>query len=129
MKKFLLVAVTVLALAACRTAQVYEPEHPVPMQAQTLPLDRIEGLIVEAGQTRNWVFTRVAPGHLLAKQQTAKLEAMVDVYFDQKAYRLKYNSSVGMKENDGTISPHYNTWVQYLEKDIDVHLANGALKP
>jgi hypothetical protein len=127
MRKFVIIALAAIALAACQTQPIYQPDHAVPPQAQQLPLDRIESLIVEAGQTRHWTFSHVGPGHLLATQQDAKYSANVDIFFSRDSYRLVYNSSTGLDEKDGAIHKHYNMWIRYLESDINVRLTNAPL--
>ena len=128
MKRLFVLAVCALVLAACANKPIYQVEnHPVPLAAQKLPLDRIESLIVQAGGTRNWKFERATPGHLIATQAQPKYSATVDIYFDQRAYRIVKNATTGMKEKDGMINQHYNLWIRNLEQDIDTHLANAGL--
>ncbi|HLN22766.1 MAG TPA: hypothetical protein VK558_02155 [Patescibacteria group bacterium] len=127
MRKFVIIALAAIALAACQTQPIYQPDHAVPPQAQSLPLERIEALIVEAGQTRRWTFVHVGPGHLVATQQEPKYSADVDIFFSRDSYRLAYKSSNGLEEKDGVIHQHYNMWVRYLESDINLRLSNAPL--
>jgi len=128
MKKWVLVALIAVGLAGCANKPIYNVDnHPIPIAAQKLPLDRIESLIIQAGQSRNWKFQRSGVGHLIATQTEPKFSATVDIYFTQTNYRIIHNSTVGFKEQNGTVHPHYNSWIQYLERDIETYLANANL--
>jgi hypothetical protein len=124
MKRFLALCLIVF-LTACAQKPIYNVDNPMPQAAQALPLDRVEKLIVEAGQARGWKFERIDAGHLVANQTQAKYSAIVDIYFDRKSWRIVYQSSVGMKADNGVIHEHYNFWIRNLEHEIDVRLANA----
>ncbi|MDR3439075.1 hypothetical protein [Telmatospirillum sp.] len=126
MKRLLVLCLAVF-LAACGQKPIYNVDRPMPQAAQSLPLDGIERLIVEAGQTRGWKFDRIDAGHLTATQSQAKYSAIVDIYFDQKSWRIDYRSSVGLKADNGEIHDHYNFWIRNLEHDIDSRLSNAWL--
>lgn len=128
MKRLFVIAAVGLALGACASKPIYNVKHPVPLTAQTLPLDRIEATIIDAGQQRGWAFARVAPGHLEATQQQIKYWATVDIRFDQKTYEITHKASSGLKEQDGTIHRRYNTWVTHLERDIQLRLSQASLR-
>ena len=87
MKRIFLVAFAALALGACayKSQPVYDVNKP--LAAQSLSLDRIESLIMEAGTPLNWKFQRAGAGHLVATQQQPKFAATVDIYFDQQNYK------------------------------------------
>ncbi len=126
MKRVIVLALGLL-LAACTTGHpIYSPtDHPIPLTAQEFSLERIETLIVEAGQARKWTFTREGTGHLSAAQTRQSYSAVVDIFFDQRTYSIKYRSSVGLDAKDGTIHQHYNLWIGNLESDIYKHLARA----
>ena len=128
MKRIALVCLS-LILGACahRHEPVYNVDDPMPASAQSLPQEKIETLIVEAGQTRGWTFQHVASGHLIATQIGEKVSATVDIYFDQKSWRIAYQSSSGMRAENGTIHDHYNFWIRNLEHDISTRLSNAAI--
>ena len=128
MKRVGLLLVAALMLAGCAGKPIYNPENrAIPLTAQQFPLERIESVIIEAGQSRQWKFTREAPGHLSAVQTVPKHSAVVDIYFDQRTYRIVYRSSMGLDEKNGTIHSRYNIWVRNLERDIDTWLTNASL--
>lgn len=128
MNRILALLVAAVILASCSsTRPLYNvDDHPIPAAAQNLPLDRIGALIVEAGQKRNWAFQQAGPGHLIATQAVAKYIAVVDIYFDQKSYRIQKKSTTGLSDADGMIDRHYNNWIHYLENDIQAQLAKAT---
>jgi len=128
MKRIAIVCLS-LILGACayKHEPVYNVDDPVPTAVQSMPLDKIERLIVEAGQTRGWKFQHVETGHLVANQIQGKLAATADIYFDQKSWRIVYQNSVGMNAENGTIHDHYNFWIRNLEHDISARLTNAAI--
>jgi hypothetical protein len=128
MKRLVVLGLLAGLLVGCASQPIYNVQnHPIPVVAQKLPLDRIETVIIQAGQSRNWKFQRAGEGHLIAVQDDPKYSATVDIYFDHRSYRIIKNSTTGMKEKDGTIHPHYNFWIRNLEHDIDTYLANASL--
>ena len=128
MKRILALLVAVGILAGCSsTRPIYNvDDHPIPAAAQDLPLDRIGALITEAGQKRNWAFQKAGAGHLVATQAEAGYIAVVDIYFDQKSYRIQKKSTTGLSDANGMIDRHYNNWVHYLENDIQAQLAKAT---
>jgi hypothetical protein len=129
MKPILLVVFAVLVLGACayKSQPVYDVDKPFP--AQSLSLDRIESLIMEAGSTLNWRFERAGAGHLKATQQQPKFAALVDIYFDQQHYKIVKNTTTGLNDRGSTIHTHYNTWIRNLENAIDGKLASASTRP
>jgi hypothetical protein len=128
MKVYLAALIVAGALLACTSGKpIYNVSgHPVPVQAQALSLQRIEALIIEAGQSRGWRFERVSAGKLRASQVQPKHTAVVDVTFDTRAYNITHVSTTGMEEKDGTVHSHYNFWIRNLEHDIETRLANAG---
>ena len=127
MKKITIILLA-LVLGAC--AYKHQPiqnfNEAMPAPAQSLPNDRIETLIVESGQVYGWKFQHSGPGHLIATQANEKFSAVVDIYFDQKTWRIVYQSSVGFNEKNGEIHSHYNLWVRNLEHEISSRLTNSG---
>src|SRR5689334_1571257 len=125
MKRIFLFAFAALVLGACayKSQPVYDVNKPLP--AQSLSLDRIESLIVEAGTPLNWKFQRAGAGHLIATQQQPKFAATVDIYFDEKNYKIVKNTTTGLNDRGSTIHSHYNTWIHNLENSIDGKLASA----
>src|SRR6478736_2103959 len=126
MKRIVSVVFAVLVLGACayKSQPVYDVDKPI--AAQSLSLDRIESLIMEAGSTLNWQFQRAGAGHLKATQQQPKFAATVDIYFDQQHYKIVKNTTTGLNDKGSTIHSHYNTWIRNLETSIDSKLASAS---
>lgn len=124
MKNRALVLLLALLLVACtRGHPVYNVQnHPIPDNAQQLPLERIEALIVEAGKVRDWRMTHEGPGHLSAKHTDKRVAATVDIRFDQSSYSIDYRASSNLHAENGTIHQRYNMWIGNLESDIDAAL-------
>ncbi len=118
--KRLIVLLAVVLLGACAYKQqpIRNVADPMPLSAQSLPLARIESLIIAGAQTRAWRVERVAPGQLRATQVADKFSATVDITFDQRQLRITYRDSSGLRANEGVIHSHYNFWVRNLEADI-----------
>jgi hypothetical protein len=125
--KRLVVLLAVIMLAGCAYKQqpIYNPVQPVPLSAQSLPLARIEALVIAGAQMRAWRVERVGGGHLRATQVADKFSATVDITFDQRQFRITYRDSNGLMANNGAIHSHYNFWVRNLEADIRNKLSAG----
>jgi hypothetical protein len=123
--KLIVSAFLVVALTGCgyKHQPIYNVNDPIPPAAQTLPVDRIEALIVEGGSSHGWTFRHVEPGHLIATQQTEKLMATVDIYFNRLTWRVTYQASFGMRAGADTIHAHYNLWIRNLERDVNARLS------
>ncbi len=119
-----LAIIVVALLVACSPRQIHNTdERPVPLQAQTQSLANLEKAIIEAGAPRGWVFTKAAEGHLLATYARNDWSATVNILFNQKTYRITYNNSVNLKKNGDSIHYNYNRWVNNLDEDIQLKLA------
>lgn len=115
MKKLAVIVLTMLLTASCGTRPINNVEnHPIPLTAQQLPLERIEALIIAASQNRGWQVARQAPGYLIATQAQPKYSATVDLRFSQQAYSIMLRSSTGLREKDGSIHKRYNFWIRVL---------------
>ena len=115
-----------LTLSACayRERPIYNPENIMPLYAQDLPPDRIEALIVAGGSVRGWTFQHVGEGHLQATLTHPKYQAVVDVVFDTKSWRIVHNRTLGLRDQDGHIHDHYNLLIHNLEHDITAKLVS-----
>jgi hypothetical protein len=125
--KRLVVLLAIVLLAGCAYKQqpIYNATDPMPPAAQSLPLARIEALVIAGAQMRAWRVERMAPGSLRATQVADKFSATVDITFDQREFRITYRDSSGLMANNGAIHSHYNFWVRNLEADIRNKLSTG----
>jgi hypothetical protein len=122
-----ILGITVL-LMACANEPIYDVRsHPIPTRAQSLPLDRIETAIIDAGKSRGWRIDRISPGKLRAAQVQPKFSADVEILFDAKNFSIIHVNSTGMREANGSVHPHYNFWIRNLESDIETWLVNAPL--
>jgi hypothetical protein len=127
MKRAIIASLMTVFLVGCAAQPIFNVDnHPMPSTVQALSTERIGDLIIEAGQLRGWKFERAQPGHLVASQIDRKYSAVVDIFFDQKSYRISYKSSTGFDAKGDMIHPHYNLWLRNLNKDIEVRLSNAA---
>jgi hypothetical protein len=124
MKKFLLLGL-MLVLAGCayKHQPIYNPTDVMPFNAQSASQDRIQTAIVEAGRILHWRVESAGPGHMIATQAQEKFSATVDIFFDQKTWRIVYKESSGLRAEGDKIHSHYNLWVRNLEREIDSRLA------
>jgi hypothetical protein len=128
--RFVAMALLAIGIAACQRAeQVYTvTNHPIPASAQKLTLPEIEKTIMLAGAQRNWRFEPVKPGQLKGRYFDGKREAVVDISYSQTAYSIGLNSSMNLRQTDGTIHGRYNNWIRNLEHDIEERLYKAGLE-
>ena len=120
-----MILTTLLAIGGCayQHRPIYTVDDPMPPATQPVSAQRLEYLIGAACETLGWKTQHVADGHLLATQSREKFSATVDILFDNTHWQIRYNSSVGLNAEDGTIHDHYNVWVRNLEREIRLHLS------
>lgn len=118
------ILVTMLAIAGCRAAPIYNATDLAFAQPATqaaLTLEDYKKAIIRAGAKRNWTFEEEAPGHLVGSVAVrAKHFATVDVMFDTEKFSITYKNSrnLNYSASRNEIHPNYNAWVQNLQKDI-----------
>lgn len=119
----LMLVIAVAPLAAnARTAPIHDIENQPITSTSEVTMDDVEKAIVAAGRNRGWIMKRVEPGHLLATLNIRTHQAVVDITFDEKQYSIKYKSSENLDYEDGKIHPNYNSWIGYLDQDIQANL-------
>ena len=124
----ILAVVSVLALAGCRAAPIYNANDvpfPTPVQ-RALTMDDYRGAIIRAGTKRGWSFRDEGPGHLVGDVAVrAKHFATVDVTFDTEKFSITYRDSRNLNYDGsrGEIHPNYNSWVNNLQADIQSEIA------
>ena len=120
-----LLVVTLIAVAGCRAAPVYNAKGVTFAQPSTatsqLSLQDTKNAIISAGTFRGWEFEEVGPGQLVGKVNVRnKHFATVDVTFDTETFSITYKSSQNLNydADRSEIHPNYNKWVQNLQSDI-----------
>lgn len=127
MKTLRLLPLTLLfAACAYREQPIYNPADPIPPAAQGLPLTRIEAMIAQAGVPHGWTMRHIGPGHIEASHTQDKFAAVADITFDATSWRIEYQSSTGLRAEDGHIHSHYNVWIRNLEHDIQTQLSAAS---
>ncbi len=123
------VGVFLLIAAACTGKPIHDVEgHALPVAAQSLPPAKIRAAIIEAAERRGWQVRPVTEGQLEATYAPREHKAVVDIFYDNQTYSIRYKSSENLKAEDGTIHRNYNRWVQMLDKDIHRKLLSVANK-
>jgi hypothetical protein len=118
-----------LSAGACQRTEPIQSVENRPITGVTRPLtaDQVERAIAAAGVRRGWVFTRVAPGLLRGTHTDQGHSLVLDVPYTASTYSIRVNSSVGLRESDGTIHRTANRWIRNLQQDIDAELARASL--
>jgi hypothetical protein len=92
---------------------------------------QVRQAIEAAGLAREWTIRPVAPGRLLASLTVRnKHEINADIFYSATAYSIRYRDSVNMNFKAGdpatgiapAIHPHYNRWVDDLNRAIRLSL-------
>ncbi|MEN4768130.1 lipoprotein [Duffyella gerundensis] len=120
------VIVAVASLAGCaRTAPINNIDQPVIGHYSD---NQMRQAIVEAGITRHWVMTPVAPGVINGRLAQRGHVANIRVDYTPSRYSIHYVSSENLLAADNEIHRNYNNWVTALNQDIQVRLSAQQLK-
>jgi len=120
------VIVAVASLAGCaRTAPINNIDQPVIGHYSD---NQMRQAIVEAGITRHWVMTPVAPGVINGRLVQRGHVANIRVDYTPSRYSIHYVSSENLLAADNEIHRNYNNWVTALNQDIQVRLSAQQLK-
>ncbi|MBI9080488.1 MAG: hypothetical protein JEY79_12205 [Pseudodesulfovibrio sp.] len=121
----LLALTSILMLAACRTAPVYNVNDAAVPSPQNNPLTmpQIEEAIVKAGAGLGWNMRAIKPGLVEATLNIRAHQAVVNITYNQKDYNIVYKSSSNLKYNGTKIHSNYNGWVKNLSQAINNNLA------
>ena len=75
--------------------------------------------IIAAGAGLGWQMTDKSPGVLEGRLALRTHVAVVDIPYSEKAYSIRYRSSVNLNEANGTIHSNYNGWIQNLQRAVN----------
>jgi len=126
-KKFYFIVafmISLLALSGCRTAPVLNiTDAPIAIKAKYSESD-VKGAITRAGGALGWIVKENGPGKMTGTLVLRKHVAVVAISYSKKSYSIQYKDSTNL-DYDGTgIHGNYNGWVQNLDRNIQVQLAN-----
>lgn len=126
MKKLILAALCLLALAGCKSAFNTAPILNVEDQAAPnakMTEKRMAQCIKLGAADLDWTIKEIQPGLIEATQTTRGHTATVSIPYTAQKYSIIYkSSSAGLYAEDGKIHKIYNTWVHNLDKQINKYL-------
>ncbi|NCB23188.1 MAG: hypothetical protein EOM56_10195 [Deltaproteobacteria bacterium] len=136
MKKYLLLMVLVLALAAigCRFGQpvgTYAYDFPAAEARKNITEKQMHDAIVKACADTGWRATDVAPNTIEATIMVRnKHTVVVSIPYTATHYSINYKASTNMEykaKSDGSayIHPNYNNWVSRLDKAVRQNVASS----
>jgi hypothetical protein len=113
-----------LAVAACRTAPIYESSSSVPAG---LSAQQVQAAVVTAMGRRGWIVEEYSAGGVLARIDVRGTHtAKVKIPYDSQQYAIRYADSSGLNHGDGVIHRNYNKWVILLDREIQRELIRAA---
>jgi len=118
--KFFAICFLMLAVASCRSATVYNVDNMSLNAPKSATAAQVENAIKRAGGSLGWHMKEIAPGHLEARLPVRAHVAVVDIFYNNKDFSIKYKNSTNLKYDkaDNTIHSNYNGWVQNLQNAI-----------
>lgn len=118
-----LVACAVLIIAACRGDAIYSVESAPLNPPPKATMADIQRAIIRAGATRGWVMTPKEPGLIQATYSRQGHSATVDIRYTLTSYSITYVDSQNLHYDGTNIHPRYNSWIRYLQTDIQNQVA------
>jgi len=117
----LVIAVAVLLLAGCRTAELYNVRN-APGSNKAVSMADVETAIRRAGHGLGWQITPQGPGKAEGVLVLRDHRAVVDITYDTRNYSITYKDSSNLQYDGKTIHSNYNGWIQNLDKAIRTQL-------
>jgi hypothetical protein len=113
-------AFLMLAVASCRSTQVYNVDNMSLNAPSTATAAKVQGAIKRAGASLGWHMKDVAPGHIEARLPVRSHVAVADIFYNAKDFSIRYKDSTNLNYDkaDNTIHSNYNGWVQNLQNAI-----------
>ncbi len=87
---------------------------------------KIQQAILEAGRAQNWIMKAVKDGVIEGTYYIRSHTAIVTIQYDATHYTITYKNSVNLNYKDGNIHPNYRKWVQKLQQQIEINIANST---
>jgi len=120
----MLVVISVLALAGCRSGLVMNIEDAIIPVSEKHSEENIKKAIVRAGGTLGWQIKDASPGHLTGTLILREHVAVIDIAYDKNKYSIKYKDSTNLNYDGESIHSNYNGWIQRLNQNIQVQLSH-----
>ena len=121
----LLVGASLVALAGCRTAPIYDVIGAPVVTTKPATMETVRSAITQAGIGLGWRMETQGPGTIRGVLDLRTHHAVVEVTYDTKTYNIKYKDSTNLDYNGTSIHKNYNGWVENLDKAIRMQLANS----
>ena len=118
----LVIAVVVMLLAGCRTADLYNVQA-APGASKAVSLADVEQAIRRAGHGLGWQIVPQGPGRAEGVLVLRDHRAVVNITYDTKTYSIVYKDSSNLQYDGKTIHSNYNGWIQNLDKAISRELS------
>lgn len=114
------ILIAALALGSIGCRQRVSPTNPVGVVPayENVSLKNIRDAILQGGTAAGWQMRDETDGRISATYTIRTHSAIVSIPYDNKEYKILYQSSVNLKAKDGTIHPNYNKWVDRLNRYI-----------
>lgn len=129
--KFKSLGITILVLfvllsTGCRTAPIHTVEDaPFPTwQEKNVTQKDIAKAIISAGKSLNWIMKEKSDNHIQGTLLLRSHTAVVDIYYDESEFSIKYNDSTNLNYNGTEIHRNYNNWVINLTNRITIYLSD-----
>jgi hypothetical protein len=118
--KVFAIAFMMLAVASCRTATVYNVDNMSLNTPKSATTAQVEAAIKRAGASLGWHMKDIKPGHLEGRLPVRGHVAVVDIFYNNKDFSIKYKNSTNLKYDaaNNTIHSNYNGWIQNLQNAI-----------
>ena len=125
--RFLVVALSVLMFAGCRSAPVHNVQDATIVSAtgKQVTMEQFKQAVVRAGAALGWSMKSVSDGHIVGTLYLRDHMAQVDINYTTSAYSINYKDSSNLKYNaeDNSIHSNYNGWVQNLQRNIQAQMS------
>ena len=118
--KVFALAFLMLAVASCRSTQVYNVENASLNAPSGATMAKVQTAIKRAGGSLGWQMRDVGPGHIEARLPVRKHIAVADILYNTKDFSIRYKDSTNLNYDkaDNTIHSNYNGWIQNLQNAI-----------
>lgn len=127
-KKIILVVLSILTLAACKSTSIYNVDNSnVPAG---LTINQVEKNIVKALVLKGWQVKANKDGIILAEILVRTHTARIEISFSASQYSINYVDSTNLKYDakKNTIHKNYNNWIIYIDRLIQTGLVEESYK-